>query len=412
MIGANNSGKSFILKTLALQLGEKAAYLGPSRYNNFVSLAPYSPNRQGNRRADLYKNFSQSFLRTAQNIDNSPFNTQQAIAELGDIGREKLFKMVSDVLRTELSLEQADPDNAMSVRYIAANGHNFSYASSGVRLLVSILTSLSTTSYEYFFVDEPELGISPESQARFADFIYDEENRKKYFPHARAIVLASHSPTFLNRRRVDSNFRVEKFGGEVHVSQVRSLSEFNDINFYLLGNRLESLFLPSCIIFVEGKTDKAYLERVISLKFPRLNVSIIAAGGDSQVKQYAHMLSSLFPDFQQSPFRGRVLAVMDAVHESGVISALTKKGFDHDDIVIWEGNGIEYVYPPEILERIFGTGFPIEISKDEVSAGGTRLKKDDLSRRVMNMIGPSTRLPDELVSKLLNRLARFSDNRP
>ena len=64
------------------KIGEKASFLGPARYNNFNMLTPYSPNP--NRKTEEYKNWERQFREASLNIDNSPFNLQQAIAELND----------------------------------------------------------------------------------------------------------------------------------------------------------------------------------------------------------------------------------------------------------------------------------------------------------------------------------------
>ena len=167
VIGPNNTGKSFLLKSLVIELGETATYLGPARYNNFNSLSPYAP--QPSRRSKWWRQFREQFKTQNQNLDNSPFNVQQAIAELSDDRRERLFEIVEKLLGVELSLELSHPQNEMSQRYISSDGHNFSYSSSGTRLIVSIITSLLDEEYTHFLIDEPELGVSPQAQGQLAE---------------------------------------------------------------------------------------------------------------------------------------------------------------------------------------------------------------------------------------------------
>jgi len=50
LVGRNNCGKSFLLKSLTQQWGQNASYLGPARYQNFNLLGYYTPNR--NRRSE------------------------------------------------------------------------------------------------------------------------------------------------------------------------------------------------------------------------------------------------------------------------------------------------------------------------------------------------------------------------
>ena len=82
LVGRNNCGKSWLLKTLTQSWGETASYLGPARYQNFNLLGYYTPNR--NRRSEKWRQFNQQWSNQQENMDNSPVNLQQAIAELSD----------------------------------------------------------------------------------------------------------------------------------------------------------------------------------------------------------------------------------------------------------------------------------------------------------------------------------------
>ena len=191
LCGRNNSGKSFILKTLAEQIGDKASYLGPARYQNFNSLSPYRPDRHGQKRgAKKHQEFFNQWRNQQKNIGNSPLNLQEAIAQLSNKKRAQLIEIVQDLLGTKMEIKHTVEENSMSHQYVAVEGHNMSFTSSGVRLIASLVTSLLDDEYEVFLVDEPELGISPEVQGIIADFLLDDKYRKKYFSHAKSIILA------------------------------------------------------------------------------------------------------------------------------------------------------------------------------------------------------------------------------
>lgn len=402
IIGPNNTGKSFLLKNLVLELGESANYLGPARYSNFNSLSPYAP--QPSRRSQWWRQFREQFRSKNQNLDNSPFNIQQAIAELSDARRKKLFEIVRELLGVELSLELSHPQNEMSQRYISSDGHNFSYSSSGTRLVVSIITSLLDEEYTHFLIDEPELGISPKAQGQLADFLLDAENRAKYFPHAANIVFATHSSLFLDRTNISNNFIIQKSEDTVRVTRLESLADFNQVHFFLLGNRLESLFLPSVILFVEGPTEEKYLNRVLQTKYPKLSASIINATNDGEMKRYAHMMSQIFPDIQRSPYNGRVVPILDSVHGRGITDALQKKGVCEDRIITWSKNGIEHYYPERIMRELFGGYGPISTLGDDVTMCGITKRKMDLADQVVSKIDVATEYPDEFSQKLFSVL--------
>src|SRR5262249_4333426 len=213
-----------------------------------------------------------------------------------------------------LEIRDTVENNSMSQKYISCGGHNISYTSSGFRLITALITSLLDTDYDTFLIDEPELGISPEAQGVLADFLFDRVHRKKYFPHIKTLVLATHSTIFLDRRHIGNNFRVEKNGDDISISRTQSQSDFNRIHFFLLGNRFETLYLPSSILIVEGKCDHKFIERVLSLQFPNAQISIISAGSDSRVKEILSIARGLLTDIQKSPYRDRIFVVLDSVH--------------------------------------------------------------------------------------------------
>ncbi|MEW8291976.1 MAG: hypothetical protein AB2672_15760 [Candidatus Thiodiazotropha endolucinida] len=184
LCGRNNCGKSYLLKTLTQQLGEKASYLGPARYQNFNVLASYAPNRNQRRRTRKYREFMNTWQNQQQNIDNSPVNLQQAIAELTNDKRDHLFEIMEKLLGQKMELRYTVENNSMSQQYISVDGHNISFTSSGYRLITTLLTSLLDEEFDTYFIDEPELGISPEAQGLFSDFLFNPEMRNEYFGHA------------------------------------------------------------------------------------------------------------------------------------------------------------------------------------------------------------------------------------
>ena len=138
LCGRNNCGKSYLLKLITQSIGETASYLGPARYQNFSTLSPYSP--QPNKRSQKFQEWLRQW-RQAQNIDNSPLNLQQAIAELSDAKRDQLIEIIKNLLDADMHILHTIPANSMSQKYISVNGHNISFTSSGVRLIITLVTS-------------------------------------------------------------------------------------------------------------------------------------------------------------------------------------------------------------------------------------------------------------------------------
>lgn len=400
--GRNNCGKSFLLKTLNQTIGEKAAYLGPARYQNFNTLGFYSPNR--NKRSEQHRSFMQQWQNNKQNIDNSPLNLQQSIADFNDDTRGIFFEIMENLLGSKMEMQYTVPENTMSQKYISVDGHNISYTSSGYRLIATLVTSLLNEDYDTYLIDEPELGISPEAQGIFADFIFNSDIRAKYFSHIKTIVLATHSTVFLDRSIITNNYFVEKNGDLINISRVNTIADINKIHFFLLGNRLESLYMPSAIVIVEGKCDYKYIERVLQVKYPDFRFSIIQANSDTRIRDIFNVTKNLFGDIQKSPYRDRIFAVIDSVHGNGLIAHLEKMGIPKNNIVVWSKNGIEYYYPPTIIKELFHSNGDLNISDDIVTLAGVEYKKNELVDIITPKIDKDTKYGDEFNSELLNKI--------
>ncbi len=409
LCGRNNCGKSYLLKTLAQSLGEKASYLGPARYQNFNLLGFFTPNRGRHKRTERYRQFMSQWQNEQQNIDNSPLNLQQAIAELSDDKRSQLIEIMESLLGSKMELKFTVPDNSMSQKYISVDGHNISYTSSGYRLIATLVTSLLDDDYDTFLIDEPELGISPEAQGQFSDFLFDEEIRKKYFGHIKTLILATHSTIFLDRRSIANNYFVEKDGDIIDIKQVSNINEINNIHFFLLGNRLETLYMPSAIVIVEGKCDYKFVKRTFGLRYENANISLIQANGDSRIKEIFNLTKNLLGDIQKSPYKDRIFVVLDRVHGGGLVEDLKQMGLPEPNIIIWSKNGIEYFYPPDVLQSIFHSNDEVTIDGDRVKLNGIEYTKNDLAEKVIDRMDKATlhsqEYEDELLSKIDSVLA-------
>ena len=404
LVGRNNCGKSFLLKTLTQQWGQTASYLGPARYQNFNLLGYFTPNR--NRKNERWHEFLHQWNQQQQNIDNSPINLQQAIAELTDSQRNTLVEIVELLLGTRMEIKETVPGNSMSQKYISCNGHNISYTSSGFRLIATLLTSLLNSDCDTFLIDEPELGVSPEAQGVLADFLFDREHRAKYFPHIQTIVFATHSTVFLDRRNIGNNYVVSKQGDEIDLKVVSTLGELNKVHFFLLGNRFETLYLPSAILLVEGKCDHRFIERATSLRFPNSQLSVISANSDSRIKEVLTIAGGLLTDIQKSPYRDRIFVVLDSVHTASLPEQLEKMGVLQENIVKWPLNGIEHFYPPTLVDKIFPGSGELAIVGDRVSRGGVEYNKNDLVEKIVTLLEAATPHHADFERLLLSPIAQ------
>jgi predicted ATPase len=406
LAGPNNSGKSLTLRWLKSTMGRSAYFVGTNRFYHVYHLA--TGLRDSNELDQFENSFQSHFNDESHNHEQNVFDLGRILQGLKDARRDQLFELCGSLIGSKFSLQKVESGNDLSPRYIDMDGQNLSVGSTGTRLLMTVLGLCMDDRFNTILIDEPELGLSPKVQAALSEFFQDAAQRKKYFPHLARVLVASHSNLFLARSDITSNYIVTKEGRKISLNRVQAIQDFHKLQFNLLGNTLESMFFPSAIVIVEGKTDFAYLDRVIALRMPGRRVTVIPSGGDVKKKVYA--LKETFGDFERSPFRSRVFVVLDKVHQPGLSDELSRMGVLPENIVVWPKNGIEFYYPATIMQSIFSCAHDdlanIQISGDMVTLNGIPKTKNDLATEVIRHLADSVVFPEELESQLLSPLRK------
>ena len=401
--GGNNSGKSLVLKYLKSTMG-KAAYMVGS--NRFYHVYHFSTSiRDPNALDHFENNFQSNFSSAEYNYEQNHFDLNSIIVSLSDQQRIKLFELCGRLIGARFELKKIEPDNELSTRYIDVDGLNLSVSSTGTRLLMTILGICMDDRFKTLLIDEPELGLSPRVQRALAEFLHNPEERANYFPHLKQVVLATHSSLFLNRSDFSSNFVVTKSGTEISLTPTDTVSAFHRLQFNLLGNSLEGLFLPAAIVYVEGPTDQKFIERVISQRLPGRNIVLIQAGSDAEIKKKLYSLQESLGSLQSSPLRDRIFVIVDSVHTRGLKDDLVRIGLLPDNFISWSQNGIEYLYPPKLLASVFSCTesqlSEMQIVLDRVSYNGITHTKNELCELVLKHLSPETPLHEEFASRFL-----------
>jgi hypothetical protein len=367
--------------------------------------------RSPNELDEFENQFNQTFAQEQHNHESNFFDLNRIIIGLSNTGRDRLFDLCGSLLGCTLSLKKVDEDNDLSVRYVDMDGQNIAVGSTGTRLLMTILGICMDDRFSTILIDEPELGLSPRVQQSLVSFLVDPIERAKYFPHLAGVYVATHSHIFLNRTDIESNFVISKEAERVTLAQVRTIADFHRLQFNLLGNSLEAMFLPSAIVVTEGKTDAEYIERIMGVRFANRRISITSSGGDPKRKLQG--LREAFGDLSRSPLRSRIFVVLDSVHQPGLSRELSEMGVLPENIVVWDRNGIEYVYPPTLVGAVFSCtperAGDIQITGDVVSLNGIERKKNDLKAEILSRIDSTTPLPEELERKLIERISAAID---
>jgi predicted ATPase len=403
LTGLNNSGKSAYLKKMSYDRSK--LYIGVNRFYSFHHMGLYSKND-----AELdnwYINFNDNIRREYQNFEGSFFNTSTALARLSDSRREQLFRVFRDLFGQDIAVQAEVADNQFSNRYISIDGESLSVTSSGTRLFLGVLAGMMDERFSVA-LDEPELGLSPTLQARLARIVVQRDYAEELFPHHPHFVLSTHSHVFLDKSDPTNNFVVSRKGNLITAERCQSFQQLMDIQFRMLGNDLGNLFLPDAIFLVEGDTDKLYLAEVLRLKLPGFRVVVESCGGN--IASRLHYWASALGDFNVSPYRSRTFLVYDSVEQAGLEKVAQRLGIPAQSMVRWDRNGIEYVYPLDILSSVFRAAITdydgIAVEGDRIWVGDIAVTKMDLAQRVVAALNPETKLPDELMSKLIEPVRR------
>lgn len=407
LAGPNNSGKSLLLKLMRREFGPQANYLACNRFYHmdYLNLASGRSDRR-----QRHAQFVTQLYQHRQNLENTDWQLVDSLSRMKDDQRQQVLNVCSRMLGETFTLKQVDPDNQLSQRYIDVGGDSLATSSTGTRLLLMIVAACFETETEIVLVDEPELGLSPALQRSLATYLLQPEHRAQFFPHIKQVFIVTHSHIFLDRRNIRNNFCVTKSGGKVAIEQVQTMSQYHNLQFNLLGNDLESLLLPSAIIITEGETDSEYLRRVLALTYPNARITAINAGGEGSTKERARIISQSLGDLAVSPYRERLLVVLDSQH-SVRPADFAKYGVPDENVIIFNRNGIEYYYPKELVGKIFLSGpdavDQMAIGDSYVELNGVRKSKKQLCSEVIQQLTPQTEYPAEFSEKILRRIGKL-----
>lgn len=286
------------------------------------------------------------------------------------------------------------------------DGENLRYGSTGTRLLITLLGILLNERFTTLLIDEPEIGLSPRIQAVLSRFLYDAGRRRDFCPHLRQLFVATHSHLLLDREVTGNNFVVTKSGPVVSVRQVGSVAEFHQLQFNMLGNELEAIFLPAAIIIVEGDSDRTFLNALLKLHVPDRKVAVVKAKGDGEVEKKLHFFREAFGEIPGSPYHHRLFVVYNK-RTSVKFSGIEKQGVPNENVIRLTKNGIENYYPQSLVGPVFRVGVEevpsLPLEKDPIEHNGFRKTKVELAQIIAESLTADHPVEPE-IAVLLDKL--------
>ena len=400
--GPNNSGKSLILKQMLSVLDHRTCLLTCNRYSpiDVINTQPAHGSDERKQHHDMVLNQLES---GQYHDDQNPRQLEQLIRSLTDVQLDRLLALAGELLGSKIQMLRTDSTRGrMSPWYVDIDGRSLKYSSSGTRLLFMLLGHLFDDYFQVALVDEPEIGLSPKIQAALARALYDAEIRKQYFPHLKQVFVVTHSHLFLDREVLSNNFIVEKSGDAVVTRQVKSTAELHELQFRMLGNDLDHLYMPAAVVVVEGPCD-TFMSRLFTLHAPSRRVSMVVSHGDGRIPEKVQTLSEGFGELATSPYRPRLFVVLDARY-SVKKSALERQGVLPDNIHVWTRNGIEWYYPKKHVAAAFRCS---EADIGDVDLGQERITVNAITRtkaELAKLVIPHLTLDDTLDGELITFL--------
>lgn len=301
--GPSHAGNSLVdiddsnIKHLLAQKATRYALSKPITQRDHQKLDEILVSESGNLIGILQAQLPQTFhipeFRQITQIDGAEydFNGQNLIKLLADyqhppVGsdyQQKKFRRVEKLVQRLLHipdaiLEVSNPStgDASGEIVITANTANakklrlpLQAYGTGVHELVILITAILSIENALVCIEEPEIHLHPTLQREFIEFITTETSN--------TYLISTHSPTLINAHESMPNEISEQIqvfhiraedgvtrGGPV-LESAHSLLALAD-----LGARASDLLQSNCVIWVEGPSDRIYINRWLELVDPEL----------------------------------------------------------------------------------------------------------------------------------------------
>lgn len=255
---------------------------------------------------------------------------------------------------------------------------------SGLRRILPILSALINPNIKAIFIDEPELSLEPTLQKKLRS-LFIEKGREKI------IVVATHSHLFLNPEEISNNFIFDT--AEPIIRQVSNTSEMISVTWDLLGNELSDLFLPDNFLVVEGSSDEAIVNKVLSLKYPSKKVKVISAQGYTNIPNRVEAICSVLVPIatNDSPYRRRIVVLVDnIVNNTEQRLAATKRMLGTRFIEL-SSPSLEDYLPSELYQKA-------ELDKvrklSDIEEASSRENKDQIKKEISSKIAQKLEIED------------------
>ncbi len=150
------------------------------------------------------------------------------------------------------------------------------YSGTGLKHFIDVLVKTIISNASVVLIDEPELGLHPDLQRQFIEYLYKLANDKNI-----QFFMATHSPVLLNYADIINYYKIENRNGVRKVFRIEPDSIHTLMND--LGLRPSDIFNQDICVLVEGANDVVFFQHVIRTlykeEFGNVAIAIQQYGG-------------------------------------------------------------------------------------------------------------------------------------
>lgn len=221
------------------------------------------------------------------------------------------------------------------------------YSGTGLKHFLDILIKITLSGAKIVLLDEPELGLHPDLQRRFIDYLHQLSVDKDI-----QIFIGTHSQVILNYAETIKFYRVLNNAGERQILPVDKEAVHTVLSD--LGIRPSDLFNQDLCLLVEGASEIVFFEHVIrnlyKADFEKIAVGIIQYGGGAAegIVSGAIDISNIVPSQKYLLWlRDRDARPTDnpSLQSTKFKNKINQYGYE---CVILDKREIEYYYPENV----------------------------------------------------------------